>query len=240
MSELSIRLSSLFRGRCLLLLLMAILLASSTGCMRNPALRSLLEEPIIDYRDMVWARRAYNLRYGNCDRAFTNHFRNGFVEGYCSVCEGGDGYVPALPPEEYWGYEYQSAEGSQCVNAWFEGYPLGAAAARKDNAGKYHDVYISKMINNAVTMENAANVLPEDVPVRESKDAPQVNPELRIDSPPKPITRSEQAPVTTGKPFVYGQTTTSRIPVDPADNVPLPMSLKPVARTASPTQTITR
>ena len=223
----------------MLLLLVTLLTTVSTGCIRsNGALRALFEEPIIDYRDMVWARRAFNLRYGNCDRPFANHFRNGFVEGYCSVCEGGDGYVPAVPPEEYWGYEYQSAEGSQCVNAWFEGFPLGAAAARKDNAGKYNDIFISKMINNAVTMDQAPNVLPNDVPIRKSDDQPDtkpdINPELKIDSPPKPITSKNESAVSTGKPFVYGQSSTTKIPVDPADNVPLPMTLVPVTRTASP------
>jgi hypothetical protein len=51
------------------------------------------------------------------------------------------------------------------VNAWFTGYPLGAAAAKQNNAGSFRNVYISKMIKSAVVQENAQHVLPDDVPV---------------------------------------------------------------------------
>lgn len=123
------------------------------------------DEPLACYRNNVWAKRAYNLRYGNCDRAYGDHFREGFISGYCDVCEGGQGYIPAMPPQDYWETRYQCPEGAKCVNAWFEGFPAGVAAAKKDGSGEYHDVYISNMINAAVIQENSPAVLPGDIPV---------------------------------------------------------------------------
>jgi hypothetical protein len=117
------------------------------------------------YRNHVWARRAYNLRYGNCDRQYPEHFKQGFVDGYSDVCNGGDGYVPAVPPEKYWSFKYQSPEGAKCVNTWFKAYPLGVKAAREDSAGAFQKVYISKMIQSALVQENADHILPDDVPV---------------------------------------------------------------------------
>jgi hypothetical protein len=134
-------------------------LFQSIGC------RNTREAVALSWRDLVWSRRAYNLRYGNCDQEFGDHFRAGFQAGYEDICNGGDGYVPALPPDDYRGVEYQCEEGAQCVNAWFEGYPAGVAAARKDRVGNYNDVLISRMINSALAQEKAEHVLPQDVPV---------------------------------------------------------------------------
>ena len=146
--------------------LAAVSLAQA-GC--NSNVRSLTNDLnnniLIGYRDAVWSRRAYNLRYGNCDRPFSSHFRDGFCAGYMDISNGGDGYVPALPPPEYRGLEYQSAEGAKCVNTWFEGYPSGVAAAKQDKTGDYKDMFISKMINSAVTQDNAKHSLPSDVPI---------------------------------------------------------------------------
>ena len=149
--------------------LAAISMAQS-GCSSNvQSLTSDFNNSIlVGYRDAVWSRRAFNLRYGNCDREFSNHFRDGFCAGYMDVAGGGDGYVPALPPQEYRGYEYQSAEGAKCVNTWFEGYPAGVLAARQDKTGDYKDMFISKMINSAVTQDKAKHLLPSDVPIIKS------------------------------------------------------------------------
>lgn len=150
--------------------LAAVSLAQS-GC--SSSFRNLTNDLnnnlLVEYRDAIWSRRAYNLRYGNCDRPFSNHYRDGFCAGYMDVCDGGDGYVPALPPTEYRGYEYQSAEGAKCVNTWFEGYPAGVAAAKQDKTGDFKDMFISKMINSAVTQDNAKHQLPSDVPIIKSK-----------------------------------------------------------------------
>jgi len=140
----------------LLLLLAAVVCTQSTGCLgpnRPHACGNLVDGMFSDFRERVWAHRAFNLEYGHMPRKFREHFRKGFVEGYCNVCNGGDGFIPAMPPRDYWGYEYQSSDGAQCVSSWFEGYPAGVAAARKNNAGKNADIYISSMAERAVQQE---------------------------------------------------------------------------------------
>ncbi len=141
---------------------------------------------MISYRDFVWSQRAYNLRFGNCDRPYAEHFEAGFCEGYEDIARGGDGYVPAMPPKEYRSYEYQCAEGAQCVNAWFEGYPAGVAAARKDKIGNYNNIMISRMINSAISQESAEKVLPSDVPILNSESSA---------GPPTPSTNTNTTPV---------------------------------------------
>ena len=135
----------------------------SVGCISQPG--GMLEGPMNGYRNHVWANRAYNLRYSDCDREFSDHFKEGFVAGYQDICNGGDGYVPAMPPNDYWSFQYQSPEGAKCVNTWFKAYPLGVKAAREDGSGSFHEVYTSKMIQSAIVQEKADHVLPDDVPV---------------------------------------------------------------------------
>lgn len=159
----------------LILAFSSVVLLQSVGCVTGPG-AALFDEPLGGYRNHVWANRAYNLRYRDCDRQFESHFKQGFCDGYTDVSNGGDGYVPAVPPEEYWSYQYQSSEGAKCVNTWFKAYPLGVKAAREDGAGNFQKVYISKMIQSAITQEKADHVLPDDVPV--------VTPEKDIEQPP--------------------------------------------------------
>jgi hypothetical protein len=141
-----------------------MMLVQSMGCASYDSMDAL-DAPVGAFRNHVWAHRAYNLRYADCERPYSRDFEQGFLDGYQAVCNGEDGYVPAMPPHDYWGYQYQTAEGAKCVNAWFKGYPLGAAAAKRDGAGAFHDVYISKMIDSAVLQDKAKYVLPNDVPV---------------------------------------------------------------------------
>jgi hypothetical protein len=156
------------RGYSFLIICVAVLTtASFTGCKLG-----IKEASMLTYRDTVWAKRAFNLRYGNCKRAYAKHFENGFCAGYTDMCNGGDGYVPALPPEEYRAPEYQSADGAKCVNSWFEGYPAGVAAAKKDKSGTYHDVLISRMIDSAINQSNTDPVLPADVQVVSTNATP--------------------------------------------------------------------
>ena len=153
--------------RSMMAVLLVTTIVSATGCasgIRIPRL-GVTDALLTKYRDNVWARRAFTLRYANCDIPYAEHFQNGFIAGYCQKSNGGDGFVPALPPEEYRGFEFQSADGAQCVKAWFDGFPAGIAAAQKDRAGDYHDIYTSKLINSAITQENAKHLLPDDVPV---------------------------------------------------------------------------
>ena len=171
---------TVFQSSVLLLLILLVL--PSTGCtgrLRLPRLGigdALLER----YRDTVWAKRAFVLRYNNCDIPFADHFENGFIAGYCQQARGGDGYVPPLPPAEYRGIEFQSEDGAKCVKAWFDGFPAGVAAAGKDRAGDYHSIYTSKMMVAAMAQDKAKHILPDDVPVlKGSGQSPAAGPAYR-------------------------------------------------------------
>ena len=222
-------------GRFILLALAGVMVLPSVGCQSWRSL-GLGEAVVVSYRDMVWARRAYNLRYGNCDRAYEEHFQNGFCEGYSDVANGGDGYVPALPPSDYRSYEYQSTDGAKCVNSWFEGYPAGVKAAKGDKAGTYHDVLISRMIDSAVAQDKVKPVLPGQVPVvtpqqqsSRSTGVPIVQPSFTSQRPqfalppinqmPSIMTQSNNTPLPMSSPMSNGL------------NDPLPM---PIALPSSP------
>lgn len=156
-------------------LTVAILSTQLVGCCNFPK-ANLFDGSMIDsafgcYRDKVWAKRACNLRFSSCDRPYGEHFQAGFEAGYTDICNGGDGYVPATPPEGYWGFEYQTPDGSQCVNAWFEGYPSGVAAAKRDRAGTYRNVYVSKMIQSAIAQDKAPKTTPSKVQVVSPQDS---------------------------------------------------------------------
>jgi len=112
---------------------------------------NLIEKPVSCYRDKVWAKRAFNLRYSNCQDQYPSDFRSGFIDGYCNACDGGDHHPPALPPQSYWTSRYSSAEGAGKAKSWFAGYPAGVKAASKDGHGKHHQIQLSHEMQEAIT-----------------------------------------------------------------------------------------
>jgi hypothetical protein len=231
------------------MLMMGIVLAMicQTGCANRIGRFGVVDEIAISYRDAVWGKRAYNLRYANCDRPYGDHFEAGFCSGYGDICNGGDGYIPALPPDDYRGYEFQSTDGAQCVASWFEGYPAGVKAAQEDRAGTYHDVYISRMIDSAVTQGKAKHALPADVPVsnRYGQASPPVPPRstgayraktTSVNQPMPAMVKSPalptQAPMSVFKlspvPQVQASPLPKYTPTSTASAVPAPPAMKSV------------
>lgn len=209
----------------LLLLFAVVVCTQSTGCLgtnRPHACGNLVDGAFSNFRERVWANRAFNLEYRHVPRKFREHFRKGFVEGYCNVCNGGDGYIPAMPPRDYWGYEYQSSDGAQCVSAWFEGYPEGVAAARKTNAGKNADMYISSMAERAIQQEKEGVRLASQVeivnsgssePAKSGTGKPQA-----IDSaaPPAPISSRQGQKPESGSEAVEPTALSPLVPMAPS------------------------
>lgn len=226
--------------RLLIVLFAAAMILPSAGCASNLRLGSLgLGDALLEgYRDRVWAKRAYNLRYNNCDRPYESHFQTGFVAGYCDTCNGGDGYVPALPPNEYRGFEFQSPDGAECVKSWFEGFPAGVAAAQKDRAGEFHDIYTSRMINSAITQDKAKHILPNDVPVLTTNafGVPQ-----RIDVPKTPtasldngLTGSSTSQASQSTPYVAPPATSNNPLLNPRSLKPSDLVQAPAIRKTGP------
>ncbi len=189
--------------------------ATQTGC---NVLRSFDQTAALTYRDLVWSKRAYNLRYGNCDRPYADHFKNGFCDGYADVCQGADGYTPALPPDSYRGYEFQSADGSNCVDAWFEGYPAGVAAAKKDNSGTFHDLAVSRLLDAAIKQEKTKPKLTGEVPVVSGRKVVGENTATDFKAPPVPtraalpVATSEVPSVLSADPNIQWETTPVVVP----------------------------
>ncbi len=105
-------------------------------------------------RDQIWAHRAYHLRCGGDFRHPHGHdYREGFVEGYGSVCKGGNGETPVLPPEKYWSFNYSSQEGAEMQNAWFDGFRAGAMAAKEDGTASFHQIQISQEVDQAMQID---------------------------------------------------------------------------------------
>lgn len=141
------------------------------------------------------------------------------------MANGGDGYTPALPPSEYRGYEYQTQDGAQCVSSWFEGYPAGVAAAKEDKTGTYHDVMISRMINNATKQAAAKKVLPASVPIVSTKRASANVPIVQPGIPQTP--KFQLPPIIRGSGTKESKVVPAEFTVPTGD--PLPMAVSPEA-----------
>jgi len=102
------------------------------------------------WRNHVWARRAYEVRFGgqDGDQFHSSDYRGGFIAGYIAVCNGDTGELPTMPPKRYWASRYQSPDGQQKSQAWFRGYPEGVNAARQDGISSYRDIVISQLLED--------------------------------------------------------------------------------------------
>ena len=131
---------------------------TSSGCFHTPHRFGdrVFSHAYANWRNYVWAKRAYQMQFGSYDVPCADDFRDGFIAGYCNVCDGGDGYVPALPPRDYWDARYQTAEGQKRTKMWFAGYPVGAKAARTTGAGAFNEIPISNMLEKAIKDEDEA------------------------------------------------------------------------------------
>lgn len=87
----------------------------------------------------AWHRRKHHF----CNQKHIKDFSAGFRAGYEDVANGGGECTPAFPPQQYWGWEFQSAEGAQRTSAWFAGYPQGARAAEEDGVGNFTQMQMS-------------------------------------------------------------------------------------------------
>lgn len=119
----------------------------NTGCSIANNLQSqfkhhtALDDFLVGYRNDAWAAKAWHCRKQRfCNRRNLSDLEAGFRAGYMSVAEGGNGCVPAVCPQAYWGFQYQDCNGQSRMNSWFEGFPLGVAAAEEDGIGHWSQV----------------------------------------------------------------------------------------------------
>lgn len=118
-----------------------ILTGMGTGCYE---LREGMNDWAMSTKSHFQARHAWHrLKPYYKDLPHCDDFKDGFLEGYCSVACGGTGCQPTLPPREYWSVWYQNPEGQQMQHAWFDGYSHGALAAQQDNVPVWNQIVIS-------------------------------------------------------------------------------------------------
>ena len=136
-------------SRMATLLGLAIMLPVLAGCTNSFMgdggwVDSMMQRHVSRLHDRVWAKRAFHLRYGHCNRMHADHFEEGFLAGYCDIYEGGDGQTPTLPPKKYWGFQYQSEEGYEMQQAWYAGFEQGAVSAKGDGSSRYRGIQLSR------------------------------------------------------------------------------------------------
>ena len=138
------------KRQLLLMATLGLLISPSVGCTmatgfgQNMAGNHALDDFMIGYRNQAWAAKAWQCRKQRfCNKQFLGDFEKGFRAGYESVAQGGNGCVPAVCPQSYWGWQYQTADGQARMNAWFEAYPMGVAAAEEDGIGNWSQVQTS-------------------------------------------------------------------------------------------------
>jgi hypothetical protein len=67
-------------------------------------------------------------------------FREGYTQAYVDLAEGGNGEVPAVPPERYWKSKYRSAEGYSRAEDWFAGYRAGVEMAQAEGISQFNTI----------------------------------------------------------------------------------------------------
>lgn len=120
------------------------------------------------------ARNWHRHKNRYCNEACLTEFCAGYRQGYEDVAKGNsNGCTPNFPPRDYWGWQYQSAEGQKKVAAWFAGYPHGARAAEEEGVGNWSQIQMSSTLQSQYV---TAGVLPNQghavYPITEPQKGP--------------------------------------------------------------------
>ncbi len=93
-----------------------------------------------DLRARATARAMWNSQYSHCycNSSNSKHIRKGFVDGFVATAAGGNGCTPLVPPTSCCGFGKRLD-----AKAWFQGYPLGVAAAQSSGANNWSKIAIS-------------------------------------------------------------------------------------------------
>lgn len=113
-----------------------------------------------------------------CNEPCMSDFCAGYRQGFEDVALGSsNGCTPNFPPRDYWGWQYQSAEGQKKVSSWFSGYPHGARAAEEEGVGNWAQIQMS---SNLQAQYVTSGLLPNQghavYPITEVKDTPRGGP----------------------------------------------------------------
>ena len=144
-----------------------VLLSCCSGCSTLQGVRNYIayndtqNDFVIGWRNRVWSIQAWHMeREKYRDHPYLPEFGDGFRTGFRDVAAGGNGCPPVVPPRKFWSWRYQSPEGQAKVAAWFEGYPVGAMVAERNQAGEFSDIQVSYSIEAQYSPRFRAGELP--------------------------------------------------------------------------------
>lgn len=170
---------------CVATLILGVSALASGGCSSlsnlqdNMSFNESWSDWVISQRNSAWSARAWHLRkHHYCNEKYLDDFCAGFRAGYIDVASGSSGCTPAFPPQEYWGWKYQSAEGQGRVAAWFSGYPHGARAAEEDGIGHFTQIQMSSTTYDQYNQagyglpETQIYPIPENIPANLHQNIP--------------------------------------------------------------------
>lgn len=162
---------------------LVLVLASASGC---ASMKDCVDDCMIRMRNCRSARGAWR-DYEPCVRDIPHRrdFGRGFRDGYATVAGGGSICQPALPPECYWRYCHESAEGQAQMHAWFDGFSHGAAVADQDGVAQTSHIVIAPSVTPPSRRKRPppvdlsqppADGLPPVVPFADVPDASHIAP----------------------------------------------------------------
>lgn len=187
------------------------------GLSQELAYNDSFSEWVISQRNAAFAAKAWHLRKHHfCNEKYLDDFCAGFRAGYMDVAAGGNGCTPAFPPQDYWSWKYQTAEGQARTAAWFAGYPHGARAAEEDGVGHFSQLQMSSTTFNEYHQAGAPGTeshlypmpepLPYHVPQNANVGAAGVAPQQAIIDGANPLPQEAAIPNVgpMGAPFGVG------------------------------------
>ncbi|MCA9076488.1 MAG: hypothetical protein KDA93_15790 [Planctomycetaceae bacterium] len=119
----------------------ALLVGLFSGCAQ---LYDPIDEAKIHFRSCLQSQISWQKQRQQFQNVlYRHHFGRGYRAGYLSVCQGGNGCPPTLPPREYWTSHYQDAVGRAQSVEWFNGFAEGALAAQMDGRDRFSEIVTS-------------------------------------------------------------------------------------------------
>ncbi len=104
-----------------------IFLAKRTTKLEPRRFPYVRDEKLSQMRNHSLAKRVWHdIVAGSPPHSFSDHYARGFIIGFADyLYRGGSGEPPLVPPRDYWHAGYQTVQGKQAIQQWFEGFRHG-------------------------------------------------------------------------------------------------------------------
>lgn len=163
--------------------------AAATGCSgfvrsieRNFTVLPLqgFDECRMRMRNHLRAVEAWDLMEESAPHAYSSDFASGFIAGYADYLDnGGNGDPPAVPPFCYRTVKYQTPEGVEAINEWYDGWRHGSLMAKASGVRDVEVIPLSAPPINVITPtydQQVASPPPQPLPAPEVLPPPHAAP----------------------------------------------------------------